>query len=348
MKQQGLSDDYIPMRVPYYDMVSVFSEVLQKHGMDADAAGLSAKLFADSSADGVHSHGLNRFPRYISYIKEGYVDVTKTAVRVEKFGGLERWDGQLGPGDINAWICMDRAVKLAKQNTIGAVALGNTNHWMRAGNYGLLAASEDCVGICWTNTTPNLPPWGGTDCRLGNNPLVIAVPYQDCPVLVDVAMSMFSYGKLEKLAMDGMECPVDAGFDREGNLTKDPEAVLETMQPLPMGYWKGSGLSLALDLIAAILSGGSTVRTIGDYPAEIDLSQFFLAIDLSSFPDRIRMEAEIISSLEYMTSSRPRVEGRSVHYPGQGRKRTREESMRLGVYADDRVWQEVLELLEEA
>ena len=344
MLRHWLFPDYIPMRVPYYEMISVFSGILQKYGMPEGDAGLSAKLFADASADGVHSHGLNRFPRYVSYIKEGYIDVTKHAQLSERVGLLERWDGQMGPGNINAYICMDRAIKLAKKNTIGVVAIGNTHHWMRGGNYGLQAAENDCIGICWTNTCPNLPPWGGKDCRLGNNPLVISVPYQDCPVLVDVAMSMFSYGKLEKLAMDGELCPVDGGFDKDGNITRDPGAILETYQALPMGYWKGSSLSLALDLIAAILSGGSTVRTIGDYPVEIDLSQFFIAINLSSFPDRVRMESEILASLEYMTGSAPREEGRPVRYPGQGRKQRRDESMKLGVYADDRVWQEVLAL----
>lgn len=58
-------------------------------------------------------------------------------------------------------------------NTIGCVALANTNHWMRPGNYGLMAVEQNCIGIFWTNTVPNMPPWGGRDARLGNNPITL-------------------------------------------------------------------------------------------------------------------------------------------------------------------------------
>ena len=243
------------MRIPYDEMVAEFVRVLEKYGIEGDEAVLSAKLFADASADGVHTHGLQRFPKFIASIKSGAVDVSKRAVPVERIGLIERWDGQRGPGNLNAWKCMERAIELAKENGVGIVALRNTNHWMRPGNYGIQAVNNDCIGILWTNTVPNMPAWEGKEAKLGNNPAVFAVPYKDTPVLVDVAMSMFSYGKLEKYKREGVECPVDGGIDKNGNITRDPAAILETHQVLPIGYWKGSGLSLVLDLIASCLAG---------------------------------------------------------------------------------------------
>ena len=97
--------------------------------------------------------------------------------------------------------------------------------------------------------------WGGRDARLGNNPVVFAIPHGDTPVLVDVAMSMFSYGKLESYARSGKELPVDGGYNKNQQITKNAAEILETHQCIPIGYWKGSGLSLALDLIAATLQG---------------------------------------------------------------------------------------------
>lgn len=332
------------MRIPYDEMVAEFVRVLEKYGIEGDEAVLSAKLFADASADGVHTHGLQRFPKFIASIKSGAVDVSKRAVPVEHIGLIERWDGQRGPGNLNAWKCMERAIELAKENGVGIVALRNTNHWMRPGNYGIQAVNNDCIGILWTNTVPNMPAWGGKEAKLGNNPAVFAVPYKDTPVLVDVAMSMFSYGKLEKYKREGVECPVDGGIDKNGNITRDPAAILETHQVLPIGYWKGSGLSLVLDLIASCLAGGTFTRGIGELPYETELSQLFIAFSLSNFPDRARLEDEIGKTLADLDASTPVKEGNSVHYPGEGMKKTREESMRIGVFADDTLWAKVKEL----
>lgn len=332
------------MRIPYDEMVSIFEEKLNKYGIKGEDAALSAHLFADASRDGIHTHGLQRFPKFIKSIQNGAVDVEKRAVPVEKVGIIERWDGQRGPGNLNAWTCNKRAIELSKEYGVGIVALRNTNHWMRPGNYGLQAVKEDCISILWTNTIPNMPAWGGKEAKLGNNPMVIAVPYKDTPVIVDCAMSMFSYGKLEKYKREGVMCPVDGGIDTEGNITRDPAKILETHQVLPIGYWKGSGLSLALDLVASVLSGGTFSRGIKELPYETEISQLFIAFDLSHLSDREKMEEEIGKTLKDMDSSTPLKEGGAVHYPGEGMKKVREESMREGVFADDTLWETVLEL----
>ena len=331
------------MRIPFEELRITLKGILEKHGMDGEDADLSSFLFASSSADGVHTHGLNRFPSYISLIDRGLIDVRRKAVFESRFGAIERWDGQRGPGDINAWRAMRRAVELSRENGVGIVALRNTNHWMRAGNYGLEAVKMGAIGIMWTNTMPNMPAWGGKDPRIGNNPLVIAVPYKDTPVLVDIAMSMFSYGKLGKYILENKECPVDGGFDENGNLTRDPKIISETKEALPIGFWKGSGLAIALDLIASLISGGKTTVEIGKYPIETEVSQIFMAFSLDIFPDKASMETKIGETLEYIKASSPR-NGCSIHYPGEGIKNTREESEKLGVFADDSVWKTVLSL----
>ena len=243
------------MRVPYKEMYDEFVRVLLKKGFTQEKAEISAKLYADASRDGVYTHGLNRFPKFIKSIGDGIVDINAEPVLKESFGAFERYDGQHGPGNLNAYACTKRAIALAKQHTIGCVALSDTNHWMRPGNYGLMAVEENCIGIFWTNTCPNMPPWGGRDARLGNNPITLAIPHGDTPVLVDVAMSMFSYGKLEAYKRSGRELPVEGGLNKDQQPTKNAAEILETHQSYPIGYWKGSGLSLALDLIASALAG---------------------------------------------------------------------------------------------
>src|SRR4029077_7469904 len=150
------------------------------------------------------------------------------------FGSLERWDGNSGPGNLNAWRCMERAIAISRRHGIGCVALANTNHWMRGGPYGWQAADAGVIGICWTNTLPNLPPWGAGDPRLGNNPLIIAVPRKEGHVVLDMAMSQFSYGAIESYRRKGAMLPVPGGFSVTGELTTDPAAIEQSYRPLPI------------------------------------------------------------------------------------------------------------------
>lgn len=332
------------MRVSYEIMIQEFVRVLKNRGFTEERAKLSAKLFADASRDGVYTHGLNRFVKFIASVDKGTVDIEAKPKLSQAFGFLERYDGQNGPGNLNAHACMERTIELAKEYGVGCVALRNTNHWMRPGNYGLMATEENCIGILWTNTVPNMPPWGGRDARLGNNPVVFAIPNGDTPVLVDVAMSMFSYGKLESYAREGKELPVDGGFNEDQQITRNAAEILKTHQPVPIGYWKGSGLSLALDLVAATLAGGRTSRMVGELPVETELSQVFIAISLDRLPEPEILAQNIQDTLEDMKTSTPVTEGRPVYYPGEHMMHTRKESMEIGVFVDDSIWQKVLEL----
>lgn len=147
------------MRVAYETMLAEFERVLKKYGFSVDRAHDAAEIFAQNSLAGVFSHGLNRFPVVVDYLKKGGIDPAAEAECVASFGAMERWDGHRGFGPLNAKRVMDRAVELAKQNGIGLVALGNNNHWMRGGTYGWQATDQGCIGICWSNTCPNMPAW---------------------------------------------------------------------------------------------------------------------------------------------------------------------------------------------
>src|SRR5687767_2427526 len=270
------------MRVSFEELHDTLRRVLLGVGMEERRADLCARLFAEASRDGVASHGLNRFPRFLRTIANGSVDVHATPAKTASAGALERWDGRQGPGNLNARASMARAIELARAHGIGCVALANTNHWMRGGAYGWQAAEAGMIGMCWTNTLANVPPWGSSEPRIGNNPLVIAVPRGDGHIVLDMAMSQFSVGALASYAARGEALPVDGGYDRAGNLTRDPTAIAATGRLLPIGFWKGSGLALMIDLLAAVLSGGRATHEITPDPeAESALSQVFIAIDPS-------------------------------------------------------------------
>lgn len=335
------------MRVFYEEMKEKLQSILVKYGFDEKRAEESAKNFADSSLDGVYSHGYQRFPRVIDYIQKGYIDVNAVPEKITGFGAVERWDGHLGMGNLNAKMAMQRAVELAAQLGIGMVAMSNTNHWMRGGAYGWQAAEAGCIGICWTNTCPNMPAWGAIDGRIGNNPFVLAVPDQNGEhVVVDTAMAQYSYGKLSVCRQNGEKLPYLGGYDEEGSLTCDPAAIEKTRRVVPIGYWKGSGLSIVLDLIGGILTLGRTVTKVGqECESEYGLTQVFIAIRpevLNQDPDKAQ---EILNeTLKDIQASIPEKEGHTVRYPGQGTLIRRRENLKNGIPVNEEIWKKICEL----
>ena len=269
------------VRIPFAELQQALEAALLPLGVTADRAELCARLFAETTRDGVYTHGLARFPRFVKTIKLGVVRPSASPRLVSAFGGLERWDGDLGPGNLNAWASMERAMALAREHGIGAVALAQTNHWMRGGTYGWQAADKGLFAVCFTNTLPNVPAWGAVKPTVGNNPLVLAIPRPGgANVVIDMAMSQYSYGTLSAYEKRGEPLPFPGGFDFDGQLTTDAAAIAATERALPIGLWKGSGMSLTLDLIAAMLSGGLATHQIPRDPLrESGLSQVFVAID---------------------------------------------------------------------
>lgn len=323
------------LRVGYTELHAALERVLLTFGFEPERAELCARLFADASRDGVHSHGVRRFPRFAHMVRAGVVDVAARPVRVAGHGALERWDGRRGPGNLNAHDCMDRAIELCRTHGTGCVALGNTNHWMRGGTYGWQAAAAGVIGICWTNTMPNLPPWGGAEPRLGNNPLVVAVPRAAGPVVLDMAMSQFSYGALEAYERRGERLPVVGGADADGRLTDDAAAILASGRPLPIGFWKGSGLAMMLDLVASTLSGGRATHQIEPDPMrETGLSQLFLALD----PSAVGAPADADEVADAIVRHLLQDADGGVRYPGQRTLEIRRVSLKAGVEVDEELW----------
>ena len=188
---------------------------------------------------------------------------------------------------------------------------------------------------------PNLPPWGAGIPLIGNNPFIIAVPRSAGHVVLDMAVSQFSYGAVAGYASRGEELPVPGGYDAEGRLTTDAKALEATGRHLPIGYWKGSGISILLDMTAALLSGGLATDQIAPDPnRESGVSQIFMAFDLEKIRgSRDAADAEADRIIAFLKQG-----GAGVRYPGEGSLKSRRESMELGVEVDEAIWKAVLEM----
>jgi len=330
------------LRISCEELSDTLTRVLLKLGFEQIRAKTCARLFTETTCDGIYSHGIAWFPRFVKMVCNGSIDASASPVFTAKHGVLERWNGRRGPGNLNAYESMGRAIALSRENGVGCVALANTNHWMRGGTYGWQAADAGVIGVCWTNTMANLPPWGSTEPRLGNNPLVIAIPRANGHVVVDMAMSQFSYGALASYRRRGELLPVEGGFDTEGQLTRDPAAIEESQRPLPIGYWKGAGLSLTLDMMAAMLSAGSATHQIPtDKLRETGLSQVFLAFDLSAFGSADTTAESIEQIIEFVQAATRTIGGENIRYPGERTLQTRTENRLLGIPVEPALWNEI-------
>jgi 3-dehydro-L-gulonate 2-dehydrogenase len=325
------------MKVSFEEMFNLLEKVLLEKGFHPDRARLCGRIFSENSRDGVYSHGLTRFPSFIQMVDAGLINKNAEPERIGSQGSWENWDGQLGPGMYVAYRAMERAIVLARDHGLGAVSVKNTNHWMRGGTYGRLAAEAGCVGICSSNTIANLPPWGGIDPRLGNNPLVIAIPHREEPLVLDMAMSQFSYGKMQEYELKGEPLPYPGGYNGEGRLSMDPAEIRASKRALPIGLWKGAALSLMLDLLVSSLSGGKSSPSITAQGKEYGLSQFFLCIHPEKMDSRIADEI-----IEYARGSRLDENTRAIFYPGEKMYAERKKNLAEGIPVHREIWNQVM------
>jgi 3-dehydro-L-gulonate 2-dehydrogenase len=199
------------------------------------------------------------------------------------------------------------------------------------------------IGICFTNTKPNMVPWGGSVTRIGNNPLIIAIPRKEGHVVMDMAISQYSFGKIQEYAMKKEKLPYPGGFDNKGNLTRDPATILHNEKSIPIGLWKGTALSMMLDLMASVLAGGDTTATISSREEEYGLSQVFIAIQPGVLPEQER-DRLINEVLHYTRDVQGFSPGERTYYPGEKTLMVREQNRKQGIPINRVILEEINKL----
>ena len=333
--------------VRYEEAVAQMARGLERFLNPQDARRF-AEIFAGNSLDGVYSHGMNRYPRYLSDMQSGLCDAKVTqAERVSGLGGLEVWDAHFGVGPLIAQQMADRAIELARTHGIACVALRNNSHWLRAGRYGLMMADAGMMGLCMTNTCMNLVAYGAKEPSTGNNPITIAIPRRAGSLVMDMAVSQYAFGKLEIMAQEGGMLDTPCGYDTDGNLTNDPQKIVESGLMTPMALWKGSALSIMIDLMVSMLSLGRTSLAIGT-PAdgEKGMSQMFVCMNPAAVIDMDKAEAQMEKTIAFLNSLEPKDGVHGVHAPGENLERTRARNRECGIPVTEDTWQKIVNASE--
>jgi LDH2 family malate/lactate/ureidoglycolate dehydrogenase len=163
-----------------------------------------------------------------------------------------------------------------------------SNHAGPAALYVTMPLAHDMVGLYFAVGSNNhLPPWGGSESLLGTNPMAVAVPTLEEPAIVlDMAPTVAAYGKVRLKAQRGEPMPIGWMIDREGKPLTDPKRADEG-HLLPIGDYKGYGLSLIIALLAGALNRAAVGRDVIDFVKETgkatNTGQAIMALSIEAF-----------------------------------------------------------------
>ena len=286
----------------------------------ADAQVVAADLVA-ADLEGIASHGVMLVPMYIERINKGSVSRRSAGEVVSDRGGAIVIDAGNALGQLTARQAVKLAVARAREIGLAAVGVRNGFHFGTAGRYARMMAEHNCVGIVLSNTRPLMPPPGGAEAMVGNNPIAVALPSAgEFPVEADMALSATAMGKIRLAAAAGQRIPEDWAVDSEGRPTTDPAAAIDGML-VPEAGPKGVGLAVVIDLLCGGLSDGAVgaeVRPLYGDPAEpYRCSHFFLAIDAGHFPAGERFAQRVRDQAIRVSGSKRGPGGERVYAPGE-------------------------------
>lgn len=232
---------------------------LVREGMKEEYAGITARVLAQTDAFGTHSHGTKNLHNYIRKFRAGGIDIHAEPEIVSEGPAFALINARQALGMIPSVQAMELACDKAQTCGIAIVAVRNSCHFGAAGYYANIAALRGLIGLSMSNVDPNMTAPGARGMLLGNNPIAYAAPANSMPsMFLDIAMSNVASLKVVQARRDGKEIPPTWIVDKDGLPTTDPSHYPEEGAMQPMAAHKGYGLSIMVELLTGILSGGCT------------------------------------------------------------------------------------------
>jgi len=321
--------------VPPERLQGFAARALRKAGLpDADAE-TCARLMVRADLYGADGHGVFRLPQYVRRIRGGAVNV-RPRVRVEReAAGMALVDGDNGMGHVVMSFAAQKAIEKAKTAGAAWVGVRASNHAGPAFLYASMPLEHDMIGLYLAVGNANhMAPWGGIDLLLSTNPIAIAVPGGEAPVVLDMATTVAAYGKVKTKAQRGEAMPEGWMIDHAGRPLTDPKRSAEGLL-LPIGGYKGYGLSLMFGLLAGTLNraalGSQTIDFNADDTSATNTGHAIVALSVAAFGEVAAFKREVDRVAAELRASRrlPGVE--RIWLPGEQSRRKFAERSRAGV-----------------
>ena len=315
-------------------------------GATDDEAGAMADVLTEADLRGHGSHGLVRVPLSVGLLRGGQLQVRARPRIVQERVAAALMDGDRALGPYAASVAAREAIARARGSGAAAVALYNSGHIALAGYFVELAAQEDLIGILFGKSEAMVHPHGGAQPIVGTNPISIAIPTDGDPLLLDMATSATSSGKLREAAAAGRRIPEGWAIDASGAPTTDPEAAMRGALS-PVGGAKGYGLALAAELLAGVLTGAGAGPIHSASGWRQLWGTLLIVVDPSAFTDVAAFKAAVSAYLAQVKSSRLAPGFAEILIPGERSYRTRRERLASGVTIADGVWSQVAQLARD-
>ncbi len=294
-------------------------EAFAKLGLPEGDAAWTAETLVMAELRGVTSHGVIRMPHYAKRLEVKLANPNPNFRLVKGAGALALADGDNGMGQVVSRRAMEEAIARAKKHNVGVVLLKESNHFGAAATYAAIASEAGMVGLVTTNTLRVLPPAGGREAKIGNNPISIAVPSEP-PMVLDMALSVVARGYIIEAARAGKTIPEGWGLNKEGKPTTDPNEVLESSLLSPIAGYKGSGLSIVIDAILGSFAGGGhshEIVGINEFSGKSRVTSVFAAINVEALLPLSKFRAAANAFISVIKATPKAVGVERIFIPGE-------------------------------
>ena len=320
------------------------SEVLPKH------ANITASRLVEADMRGRSGHGLIRLAAYVQRIRAGGINLRPAITVLHETPVSAQVDGDNGLGQVVMTKATEMAIAKAGESGLAWVGTVHSNHAGAAGLYPEMAADAGLVGMYFAVANANgMPPWGGTEPLLGTNPIAIALPTNGTPFVLDIATTAASHGTIKVAAREGRPLPEGWVVDAEGRPITDASRAGEGFL-VPMGGYKGSGLTIAIGLLAGVLNGAAFGAEVVDHRRDLETptntGQAILVLRPGLFRPGHQVLADLTQHLDALRDAGG-TDGRPVRLPGDEAARVRAENQADGIPVPDHLARELHELADE-
>ncbi len=314
--------------VPADALSALVARLFSAAGIPQGAARTAADALVEADLEGVASHGVMLVDMYLDRIRKGSVSAEQAGVIVSDQGAAVVLDARNALGQLTGDQAIGIAVDRARRFGVGIVAVRHGFHFGTARRYAVKAAASDCIGIVMCNTRPLMPPPGGAERLVGNNPIAIAVPADGpIPIVLDMATSEAAMGKIRMAEKAGQAIPESWAVKADGSPTTSASEAIAGML-LPSGGPKGFGLAFVIDLLCGLLSGGASGGAVqplyGDAGVPYNSSHLFIAIDVGHFGDPAIVRAAAAAAADRIRSGKRAPGVERLFAPGEPEWRRRD------------------------
>jgi uncharacterized oxidoreductase len=315
-------------------------------GSNAREAKIVAENLVTANLTGHDSHGIGMIPRYVESLKEGGLRPNSHPVVKFDGGALVALDGQAGYGQVIGLESTAIAIERARSHGVAVMALANSHHLCRIGQWAEQAVAEGLVSISFVNVISRsiVAPFGGSDARFGTNPCTIGIPLENQPpFILDMATSGVAQGKVRVAHNKGETLPPGLLLDDKGNPTQEARfGVVEPYGALTtFGLHKGFGLAVVCELLGGALSGGGTWHTTDRSKKRVLNGMLSILIDPKRLGTAPAFAQEAAAFIDWVKRSPPAPGHDRVRIAGDPERETRAKREKAGIAVDANTWQEI-------